>query len=743
MSTNDKRHGATLTLVEAVETLSDIADLQFDHEAEIARRHDRTLEDKPLTDHTVHWLRHQGTGLTIPLVKEIFRVILKHLQDVYKNKQKDSGAYSTNNIKTIMVLVGEAAQKLDKYTMLFYKNRPQSIKDLKEYKQLQDFYLNRIAKQIDSETIGKWILGLSHKKADETNVKLKGLGSRQMKHVFIDLESVKKDSEYELFFLKKEDGTRFFSPRLIRNIKLITDFGSSLKDDQEAETLFAVEEWYDKLACECARNMIHATKGYIEKFCHIAGQAKEQDLVIFLRKALIALMMAANPYHMLRRVDEMKSCRHYFHDFQLFLRRCLRSMEYQRLMAYPPEKTHKLSCCILDLLQVLGMTFYTQLTGIEEIIGKVNALIAQATEKLSSAHKDAAKSANRLWTKLAGEYEAMTRLLKGNEAGPLNRLLSVLQEGDCQQFDPILQGNLPSVLYSLYVQEKRFLFARWPSPTYQTFIHKASVNEEFKAFLHACEHGRHMNKVLVFNFQDRVTWKEHFRSSVVEDLPEHESFAKHIDVVTLAKDTEFYYQQAPYHHDHRAEVFIDKFKKQFGDQHGGFLIPASLKKELLGTFIPEALNVVHRIFFSEKEELSLEERRDFIEIFYLFLELKIIECLKPDVIGFSCKDGLDVTCAASATLFSFLKLLSQERLSENDQEHLDLILYGPCLITRERVMIPERFQRMLSAIKAIEQVRGQYGQAGFATIMQELFGRLYRMPILKGKVVMQRSKDIF
>lgn len=739
MNTNDKRHGATLTLVEAVETLSNIADLQFDHEAEIARRHDRSVEDQPLTAHTVHWLRHQGAGITIHQIKQVFRVILKHLQDFYKNKHVDNA--SVSNIKTIMVLVGEAAHKLDKYTMLFYKNQPQSIKELKEYKKLQEFYLNRIAKQIDSETIGKWILALSHKKTDDASVKLKGLGSRQMKHIFIDLESVKKDSEYELFFLKKEDGTRFFSPRLIRNIKLITDFGSSLKEEQETETFFGVEEWYDKVACECARNIIHSIKGYIERFYRMAGQAKDQDLVIFLHKALIALMMAANPYHLMRRSEEVKSCRHYFHDFQLFFRRCLRATEYQKLMAYPPENTHKLACCLLDLLHVLGMAFYTQLTGIEEIIGKVAALIDQATEKLSAGHKDAAQK-GRLSLKLAGEYEAMTRWFKGHAAGPLNRVLSMLQDGDCHQFDPILQGDLPSVLYALYVQEKRCLFARWPSPTYQSFIHKAAVNEEFKAFLNACGHGKEMSKVLMFNFQDRVTWKEHFRSSAIEDLPEHESFAKHIDVVTLAKDTEFYYQQAPYLQQCRADVFIGDFKQQFEDENGGFSIPDSIKQQLFSRFIPDALGLVHRIFFAEKEMLTREERQDFIEIFYLLLQLKVIEVLKPNVVGFSCKDGLDVTCSASVELFCFLKLLNQERLSENDQEYLDLMLYGPCLMVRERVMIPERFHRMLNVIKAIEQVRGQYGQAGFAAIIQDLFGRLYETPILKGKVVMQRSKDI-
>lgn len=748
MTTHGKKNEMTLTLVEAVETLSNIADLQFDREVGITQQHDLVLNDKDVSYRTVHWFHHKGASATVNMVKETFRVILNYLQDFYKNEYSHVvNDQAVERIKTIMVLVGEAAKKLDKYTNLFHKAHGQSVLESKEYKQLQEFYYNRVAKKVDEGTIGKWILALARKGATSKGTVLSG-GPRSnfTKHVFIDLESVKKDTEYELFFLKKEDGTRFFSPRLVRNIKLVSDFGNFIGEGKEEEDpLAGIENWQDRMAYTCAKNIIRSTRSHIEKFYKTAMHSKDRDLVQTVNEALIALMMAGNPRHLsdANSPSQTKKCRDYFHDFQLFLRSSLKSADYQRLIAYQPEKTSKLAHSVLNLIHFLSMAIYTQLTGYQEHLHAIHDLILKASSKLSEGHKDAYKGGMKLWSKLAGDYVAMTKIMKGHASGPINKILVKLEEGECHEFDPILQNNLPSQLYTLYVQESKIQFARWPSPTYQEFIHKANINEEFKAFLYGSAHDHNVNKILLFNFQDRSSWKEHFRSAVVEDLPKHESFEKHIEVVTLPKDTDFYHQLSPYSQENHAEVFLKEFKEQIASENGGFFFPEAIRKVFGKEFISRTLDAIHRIFFSGKNILLREDRLDFIEIFYMFIQLKIIESMKPDTVGFSCKDGLDISSSNAAQLFAFLKLLNQERLSENDQEHMDLMLYGPCLITRERVMIPDRFNRMLSALKTIEGVRDQFGQTGFAKIVQEAFGDLFRTSILKGKVVVQSNKDVF
>jgi hypothetical protein len=744
MTNNRKKDEMSLTLVDAIETLSNIADLQYDGEIGISQLHDLVLNDKELSYRTVHWFREEGADATVNMVKETFRVILNYLKDFYKRKYPQiTKNKSVENLKTIMVLVGEAARKLDQYASLFKKqSQGHSVSDLKEYKELQEFYLSHVAKKIDEGTISKWILALSRKGAPDKSTSLKGKRPIFTKHVFIDLESVKKDSEYELFFMKKEDGSRFFSPRLIRNIKLVSDFGSFLGKEKEGDPLQEVRDWQDEAACANAKDIMRSMRSQIEKYYKTVApsEAREHELIDFVNKALIALMMAVHPVH--DAYGGFKNCWNYFHDFQVFLRRALQSTEYQKLMAYSTNPSSKQMNYATHLIHFICLAIYTQLNGYQTLSGKIHELIHKATENLSSDHKEAFKDENQLWVKLAGNYAAVSKLLKIHASGPLNKILTMLEEGECHEFDPVLQENLPSQLFSLYFQGNRVQFARWPAPAYQEFIHKAVVNDEFKAFLQGCAHEHIINKVLLFNFQDRTIWKEQARSKILEDLPNHESFTRHIEVVTLDKDTEFYHQLGPYAKNNHADVFIKQLKAQIESEENGYAFPLSVRKELQ-KFIPETIEAVHRIFFSNKNILMRENRLDFIEIFYLFLQLKIIEYLKPDIVGFSCKDGLDTTCAAGAELFTLLKFLNQEHLSENDQDHLDLMLYGPCLITRERAMMPEKFNRMVNAIKAIESARDQIGKMAFAEMIQEIFGYFYKTPILKGKVVVQSSKDIF
>lgn len=736
MNTHDKKNGAVLTIVEAVETLSNIADLEFDRNVGVSQLHDLTLQGKPLTYHTVHWLHHKDSGDTVSVVRETFRVILHYLRDFYK--QDYAHVYdpkAIEGIKTIMVLVGEAAKKLDKYTALFQKTQAKSVTDLKEYKKLQEFYLNRIEPKVDEGILGKWILALSQKVKSEKDIKLNGKTSPQTKHVFVDLESAKKDTEYELFYLKKEDGSRFFNPRLIRNIKLVSDFGTYFGEVKEEDLLSSMEIWRDRVAHAYGKNIVSSAQSYMKQYFSESKGAKEREIVILINKTLMAIMLTANPHNLSHNLP-LKTCEDYFRDFIGYLRDCVASADYQHLIAYPPAKTDKLAVSIVEVIQALCLALYTQLTGDQELLSLIHGLIHSAQEQTK---QDRSYS---LANKLAMDYAAMAKLMKLHPNGPLNKILDSLEAGVYNGYDPASQGNLPTQLYSLYAQDHILKVLRWPCPTDQEFIHKANVKGEFKAFLRACDYDHEIKKCLLINLQDRTTWKEHFRCTAIEGLLEQD-FHKHLAIVSLPKDTEFYHQLAPYHEDNNAEVFIKHLKEQVRGESGGFWFSGVLKKELGKTFINDVIEGIHKTFFSGKNVLLRDHRLDFIEIFYLFLQLKIMDLVKPDVVGVCCKDAIDNSSTTAAELFVFVKMLTQERLSENDQEHLDLMLYGPSLLYRERLVHPERFHRMNAAIKTIEGVCEQLGQKDFVKIIYEVFGKLYKTPILKAKAVVQKSRDAF
>ena len=82
------------------------------------------LGNEKIAYKTVHWLHKDDAASTINLVKEIFRVILHYLKQFYKSDYgRVTDQKTLDEIKTIMVLVGEAAKKLDKYTELFHQKQ--------------------------------------------------------------------------------------------------------------------------------------------------------------------------------------------------------------------------------------------------------------------------------------------------------------------------------------------------------------------------------------------------------------------------------------------------------------------------------------------------------------------------------------------------------------------------------------------------------------------------------------------
>lgn len=134
-----------------------------------------------------------------------------------------------------------------------------------------------------------------------------------------------------------------------------------------------------------------------------------------------------------------------------------------------------------------------------------------------------------------------------------------------------------------------------------------------------------------------------------------------------------------------------------------------------------------KTFFQSKNVLTRDQRLDFIEIFYFFLELKFLDTYKPNYFSFTCKDAIDSSGAGNACFFTFLKLLNQEKLSEKDMEFLNFLIYAIPITVRERLMLRERFIRMSSAIKSFETAKS-FGQQ-----ISQVFAELYDAPILGSK----------
>jgi len=731
MATNKKNRGSTLTIVEAVDTLSSLVNLDFEHDDAIIEEQALILPDKEIGHWQVHWLAEQDREETLDVVREVFLVVLDYLKNFYRDESVHLTKEDTiEGIKSIMVLVGEASKKLDKYTTLFYKTKSfESVTDFEEYKDLQKFYQSRISQKIDEGLMGKWILGLAKKgkEREVAELKLKARLNFTSEHLFVDLESVKKDTEYELFYLRKEDGSRFFNPRLIKNMKLASDFENYLGDKANHDPLIDLSLWQDKCAKASAIGLIKSMGTKMERFFHETTRSRRGELGGIIHAVLMALLLCA--HHSNHKNHRSKSCYQYFCDFQGFLWQALHSREYQKNVLYPPRSSNKSANILVDTVHSLCRGMFVHLRGYEEMLPIMHDLVkSEATSEFLS-----------FWEILQKEYKHMAKNMRLHPNGPLILLLNQLEEGKYKEFAPLKQGYVPMPLYSLYYQDRKVLNIRMPSPTTQEAIHKVFIDELFYGFLRACETDQIFRKHLLINFQDKTSWREIGRCQALEGLSSVAKLKNHVGVVTLAADTEFYHQLSLYRDDSDSKIFQRHFYEQIFDEGTGYFLPKHIKMALFPKFAEKLMEAIHNVFFAAKKKLTREERMNFIQIFYIFLILKLLELENPDSFSLTCKDGIDIGGSMNSVFYTLLRFFDVEELTPRDIDCLHYSLFMPALLHRERLMRPERFHRAVSVISTVEELRNELGAKTFSKIITGVFGPLFESQILHVKLVTQRA----
>ena len=719
-----------LKLLDAVEALSKIADTPW--EIETSQEETDSIDFKD-----PHWLQRRNKKEVAENIKTIFGIILDHLKSCYQEQNTllghpaDGNPADIEGIKTIMVLVGEAAKKIDRYTDLFHSKKIHSVTETKEYRELQEFYNKKIFKTINEALLSKWVLELSSK-AFKGHENPYGKGKTlDTKHVFVDLDSVKRDTDYELFFIRKGDGTRFFNPRLIRNIKLICDFGFQLNKETNRDPLQDLPIWQDRYGRVIANEILSKVKPLLINDYPLIIHHKNQSFFASLHKALLALYLASRRTSLLTSVPR-KGCLSYLSDFQLYLREVLSNRNYEQMIAFPNLEFSKEELASKKIIEALLEGIFEAKLNDDRLSSYLLSLVRESNELLSQEHKKAIYLDKPFWSRLAGDFVAMQKFVRYHMNGPLNKILTYLEEGDYHKFDPYLQMRFPEVSYTLHYEGMNRNVHLLATPTTQEVINQAPLIPEWLGYLHSKIDKE--ESILLINFQDNTSWREFARAHAIENLQEASEFNQFLTVVTLAKDTEFYHQEMPYQEDHQLIIFRKHLIEQILGSHTGFYLPETLKKQITKEWIEGIFTSINRIFFSGKNVLSKEARLDFIEIFFLFFELKILEMTKAKELFFICKDGIDISPTAACSLVYLIKILRGEGFSEEETDEMTVMLYKPALISRERTLLPDRANRMLSAIKVMENAFNDYDKEGFKLLIQQAFSAYYKYDIRDYKV---------
>ncbi len=712
---------AEISVMEAVDNLSHMAEVDVTVPEESEKPLELTEEQLTERMHLLSWHGPEYHQYNQERIRETYRAILKYLKDLFEKEKGQLREEETQRgVQAMILLAGEAAQKIDNYTDIF-KKEGESVTELKEYKELQQYYLTKIAQRFQktTETEEKW------QKEWGAGVGEDALGVQ--KGGLKNLESVRRDKDYELFLIRNEEGHPFFNRSLMQHLQLIGQFDFMLRDVTRENPFLRIPMILDKEAQAAAKEVLHLSSAYVEEYYKEALKYKHNAFVVQINKALMALMLAANPRNLMQTAAG-KYCLDYYSDFHTYLRSALQSKEYLRFVANPPPLSEQFQHSLVNLTHLLSASFFLRSLSKKEMIAFIRMLIEKGGK--DSKEEKPTSSPLSLWNILLDQDDNIRHLLKQYPNGPLMMTLRLFsQDKQLSGFDPFAEQNYPGLIYTISVDDFHISCLKLPSPTLQQKIASAQPTQEFLAFLRAIGSKKRNQRHLLINLQDRTSSHELPRCTALEEMQKLSEFSGALTVATLAKNGDFYLQTGEYLELNDAKDFKKQFKEQIASaEQCGFYFPPEIDQKMLLKFADEALDIVHKVFFGGKGTLIHKNRLDFIEIFYLLFILKLVEEGKPDILSFTCKDAIDTGAAASAELFAFLRMMNNASVwSKEEKDFLLWMLYSPALSLRERAIDAQRLNRMVSALSCVNAELEAHAKA---TV--DACSKLYKLPFFKG-----------
>ena len=307
-----------------------------------------------------------------------------------------------------------------------------------------------------------------------------------------------------------------------------------------------------------------------------------------------------------------------------------------------------------------------------------------------------------------------------------------------RNFDPYRQGNPTHHFWNLQIGDRVVKMLGMGTPTHEDGSSVAHLNQEFVALMkhYKAESKRHLY-VNNQNLIPKTGWvasiingDETARSDLILDLQDKEEVKGAYFAIALSKNSQFYSQKGKWAESSEAKSFKNSlfFQVCQGPRH----ITGSYIPEIIRELIPNfdglskgMIDQIHEKVFKGREELTLEERRWFIELFYDNLVKMILVEGKFDSQNGSCKDQIDRGAGTNAQLAANCYVVEQEDgvLTEEQQNHVLMLMMVRALLVRKRPPLHERVERfaegMEMTFKHVPELKALH---------QELFQGLQMIP---------------
>ncbi len=713
-----------LTILEAVENLSSIAEMSESERLGLIEDHfvvHNESDDEDDGLEAIQWLEEKSQHKTEVVVEDTFKAVLKYVKNFHKKEfNRFYDHKNQEGIKKIMLLVGKASDNLNSYTHLFKGVHKEGIEGVREYKQLSNFYKERIAIEHDEQVS---LIDLSRKDRELEALKhpLEEEESPEIRKYHLDIEKVKIDDTYELLFLERDDGSRFYNDEFVKTLKLACNFSDYLGKELDRDPLEGIQYSLEDSMTSSAKAILKMLKQHMNIFYQEALKYKDMEVVSCVNMSLMSLMLSANPKNKLQS-GSLKGTKAYFSDFQYYLRAALESFEYQKLKSFPPPSSNIFLHNLVDIISMLCWSLSFHHLDVQKMAVVMDDIIEEGKV---SARKKQMSSKGPVLDQLEDNYLHISRYLMNFPVGPLFKTLQSIEQGAVEEFDNFELCNFPFEWQHLKIHDKSVSCLFLPSPTKQSLLSHVNITQEFIGLLDAYRTSKVPRKHLLINLQDRTSWIEKPRADCLEKLPKSTDYYATIDVVTLSKDSDFYHQSGAYKNLSSIKLFFKQLMFQLHSKETGFYFPEWVKERIFSGFCEKLLQQIHRFFFSSRSSLTQSERCDFIEIFYQFLTLKLIEIGSPDSMSFTCKDGLDQGSTSMSFFFAFIKILQGKKLTTQDQNQMDLILFALPMLARQRCASAQRFNRMIHGLKLAQKAVQAHTGAKSSSVVHEYFGMLF------------------
>lgn len=628
-------------------------------------------------------------------IKKAFFTLSSYLEGLYKTDQMLLKNHDyLASLKAVMVIASEAFDKLDVVAKLF--NKAKTDLGETEFNHLYDFYLKKINFKV--EHVAGEVFRHSEQEKERALTDTHGIKN---------LEVIRKDTDYELFFIKDEEGLNYFSKNLLRHTQLLGTFDELFLVFQGDDPFIKLKFIEDRLKQKRALFIKSELNTRIDYFLKEAFRFKKHPFIGYTNQMLMALCLASYPSLVMQN-DPTKACFEYFNDLILFITTVVVRPEFFKTNA---------SEALADKGIIASQRFIAGVIRALFLSKNDTSYIAEHLYQFVKKPVFENFSPISFFDKLLEFDKSVRAVLANFPSGPLMKALDFIKEADKPTIFRPLSANLPQNLFDFQLQDKVLSCLCMGSPTIQEDIKTAVIDPMFSIFMSHLEGGN----TLIIDLEEGLNIHNQARLKAL-----YEFASDHVVVSFIPRGGLLYNMQDIY-------AFIDdvsEFKALILEQFEAQDSYVYAKSMLFDKDIKPLFDLIHEDVFSAKSHLNFKERLIFIEILQLFMGVSLIDKYEAANIIIVCKDGLDHANMYLMGLYALVKLINHENLLTKECFNFFVSeLYGPAMILRDRPIFEDSLVRMCSALSYIQATMVK--NPGFIKTLQKVLPPLKHLKVFK------------